>query len=55
MFPNLTDFVSLVSFFITTKPLSQPDLVFVSPTACRLYSHSSRRHHHSLVKSLPLI
>ncbi|CAF2087607.1 unnamed protein product [Brassica napus] len=47
--------VFLVYFFITTKPLSQPDLVFVSTTVCRLYSHSSRRHHHSLVKSLPLI
>ncbi|CAN7023563.1 unnamed protein product, partial [Brassica rapa subsp. trilocularis] len=44
-----SDLVFLVYFFITTKPLSQPDLVFVSTTVCRLYSNSSRRHHHSLV------
>ncbi|CAN6860443.1 unnamed protein product [Brassica oleracea] len=40
MLPNLTDLVSLISFFITTKPLSPPGLVIVSTTSRRRCSHS---------------
>ncbi|CAF1708411.1 unnamed protein product [Brassica napus] len=40
MLPNLTDLVSVLSFFITTKPLSPADLVIVSTISRRCYSHS---------------